>query len=152
MEIHPHFPIIRSIFTQTSRIPLIMKQNTTNKKSQTYSITNRLFFLKTYRRFFLLGIISEIIYLLYLLHNFPLTHYFQSGKSDMGSMSGYSHAGFLTYVMVFSLLFVIFGLAWLEAFRFQDRLFSALASFSRQPLSLFILLQLSTYSSILLVV
>ena len=121
MEIHPHFPIIRSIFTQTSRIPFIMKQNTTNKKSQTYSITNRLFFLKTYRRFFLLGIISEIIYLLYLLHNFPLTHYFQSGKSDMGSMSGYSHAGFLTYVMVFSLLFVIFGLAWLEAFRFQDR-------------------------------
>jgi hypothetical protein len=100
---------------------IFIKHNNINSKNGLFSLKNVIYLLKTYRHFFLFGIISELIYLLYLLHNFPLTHYFQSGKSDMGSMSGYTHAGFLTFVIVFSSLFVMFGLAWWEAFRVQDR-------------------------------
>jgi hypothetical protein len=41
--------------------------------------------------------------------------------TDMGAISEYSQTSFFTFIIAFSSLFVMFGLAWWEAFRFQDR-------------------------------
>ena len=70
---------------------------------------------------FLLGTVSELIYILYLLRSFPLLHYFQNSQTDLGGITGYSQAAFLTFILVFSFLFVAFGLAWWKAYSHQDR-------------------------------
>jgi alpha-1,6-mannosyltransferase len=121
MEKNPHFSTIRYIFTPTLEKPVSIAHDTTNKENAPAYLTKLATLLRSHIWFFLFGTISELIYLFYLLRNFPLTHYFQSAKSDMGSMSGYTHAGFLTFVIVFSFLFVMFGLAWWEAHKYQDR-------------------------------
>jgi hypothetical protein len=39
----------------------------------------------------------------------------------MGAISGYSQTAFFSFVIAFSCLFMMFGLAWWEAFRYQGR-------------------------------
>jgi len=68
----------------------------------------------------LLGIASELVYYFYLLRNFSLMHDYYH-LDTMGGIAGYTHTGLLTYLMAFSLLFVLFGFAWWETRRFQDR-------------------------------
>src|SRR5260370_34550027 len=67
----------------------------------------------------LLGTISEIIFLFFLLRDLPLASYSQK-LTDMGGITGFSHQGFLTFIIAFSFLFVMFGLAWWEARSYQD--------------------------------
>ncbi len=85
-----------------------------------FYLTKLVALLRSHRWLFLLGTISELIYFFYLLRGFPLTSYFQK-LTDIGAITGYSHKGFLTFIIAFSFLFVVFGLAWWEAHRFQDR-------------------------------
>jgi hypothetical protein len=56
----------------------------------------------------------------YLLRQFPLLQYYND-MIDMGMVTKTSHAGFLAFLIVFSLLFALFGFAWWEARRLQDR-------------------------------
>jgi len=63
---------------------------------------------------------SEIVYFFYLLRGFPLIHDYYH-LDTMGGIAGYTHTGFLIYLIAFSFLFVLFGFAWWEARRFQDR-------------------------------
>jgi hypothetical protein len=66
------------------------------------------------------GISCELLYFFYLLLQFPLLHYYND-LIDMGMVTKTSHAGFLGFMVVFSVLFALFGLAWWEARRLNDR-------------------------------
>jgi len=76
--------------------------------------------LRSHLWLLLLGVTSELVYFFYLLRTFPLMHDYYH-LDTMGGIAGYTHTGFLTYLMAFSLLFVLFGFAWWETRRFQDR-------------------------------
>lgn len=67
----------------------------------------------------LLGLLSELVYFYYLLQNFPVTGYYYR-LDTMGGIAGFTHSGFLIYLMAFGLLFVLFGFAWWETRRLQD--------------------------------
>jgi hypothetical protein len=82
-------------------------------------IRNFIILLQSHLWLLTLGITSEIVYCCYLLHTFPVTVY--SYRLDtMGGIAGYTHTGFLIYLMAFSVLFVLFGFAWWETHEFQD--------------------------------
>ncbi|HTI13639.1 MAG TPA: hypothetical protein VL461_03585 [Dictyobacter sp.] len=68
----------------------------------------------------LFGLCSEGFYLCYLVRQFPLVTHVQE-LADMGYLSGYSHRGFLAFMLCFSALFGLFLLAWREATRHQQR-------------------------------
>ncbi len=68
----------------------------------------------------LVGIISELLYFFYLLHDFPLTRYFGQ-RTFIEIITRYSRSSFLTFLIAFSILFVLFGLAWWQVRIFQDR-------------------------------
>ncbi len=76
--------------------------------------------LRSHLWLLLLGMTSEIVYFFYLLRGFPLIHDYYH-LDTMGGIAGYTHTGFLIYLIAFSFLFVLFGFAWWEARRFQDR-------------------------------
>ena len=73
----------------------------------------------------LLGITSEFIYYYYLLHNFPVTGYYYR-LDTMGGITGFTHTGFLIYLMAFGFLFMLFGFAWWETRSFKIVLRSGL--------------------------
>lgn len=73
-------------------------------------------FLVDHRWLVLCGLASECFYAFYLVRQFPLVHHEQE-LVDMGYLNGYSHTGFLTFWICFSLLFALFLLAWHEASR-----------------------------------
>ncbi|HEY4036414.1 MAG TPA: hypothetical protein VGL94_20850 [Ktedonobacteraceae bacterium] len=69
---------------------------------------------------FLFGIISELVYSCYLLHSYPLMGYFQS-RTFMEDIDNFSRVSFLIFLFTFTMLFLLFGLAWWEMRKFQDR-------------------------------
>ena len=83
-------------------------------------LRNLVMWVRSHLWLLLLGIISELMYFYYLLHNFPVTGYYYR-LDTMGGIAGFTHTGFLIYLMAFSFLFILFGFAWWEARRFQDR-------------------------------
>jgi hypothetical protein len=115
-----YFPIHHSI-----RLPLAKVVNlesfTAKREDVTFYLTKLAALVRSHTKLFLLGTISELIYILYLLHSFPLLRYFQNFQTDLGGITGYSQTAFLTFILVFSFLFVTFGLAWWEAHSYQDR-------------------------------
>ena len=76
-------------------------------------------FLRARMALILTGISCEILYFSYLLLQFPLLRYYNT-MIDMGMVTKTSHTGFLAFLIVFSLLFALFGFAWREAQRLQD--------------------------------
>lgn len=82
-----------------------------------YSIRS---FLRTHLLLLLFGVLCELLYLGYFVRTFPLLQYYQ-GLTDMGYITGHSHVGFTSFVLVLSMLFALFGFAWWEAQRFTDR-------------------------------
>lgn len=107
---------IRSVLEK----PKVSKHITLIRANCLGYLTKVAIFLQSYRWLLLLGITSELIYFFYLLQAFPVTRYFQT-LTDMGTISKYSQTAFFTFIIAFSFLFVMFGLAWWEAFRFQNR-------------------------------
>ncbi len=77
-------------------------------------------FLRSRMALILTGVGCELLYLFYLLRQFPLLRYYND-MIDMGMVTKTSHTGFLAFLIVFSLLFALFGFAWWEARRLQDR-------------------------------
>ncbi len=68
----------------------------------------------------ILGVVTECFYLFYLLHSFPLLRNYQS-FTDMGIINDYSHTGFITFMLVFSFLFVILILACRQTDLYRDK-------------------------------
>jgi hypothetical protein len=77
-------------------------------------------FFISHLKLIILGVVIECFYLFYLLHSFPLLPRYQS-LTDMGLISNYSHASFITFLLVFSLLFVLLILAQRHTNRYQDK-------------------------------
>lgn len=67
-----------------------------------------------------IGVICELVYLLYFVGQFPLLRYYRA-DIDMGTITGHSHAGFAAFVASFILLFVLLGAAWWVARPLHDR-------------------------------
>ncbi len=67
-----------------------------------------------------LGVSCEALYILYFVRSFPLVQYYQTNH-DITAMVGRTHAAFLTYIVVFSILFTFFGFAWWETRYYHDR-------------------------------
>jgi len=78
-------------------------------------------FLQSHIWLILLGTSCEVVYLVYLLHDFPLLGHYHD-LTDMGIMNGYSHTGFLKFQIGSSILFLLFGLACYEVRRSHDRM------------------------------
>ncbi|HEY4033212.1 MAG TPA: hypothetical protein VGL94_04530, partial [Ktedonobacteraceae bacterium] len=76
--------------------------------------------LRSHLQLFIIGIISECIYLFYLLNIFPLSRYFQI-NTFMGHITGYTPINFIIAITFFIILFIIFCMAWWQTERFQDR-------------------------------
>ncbi|MBV9689363.1 MAG: hypothetical protein JO202_06605 [Ktedonobacteraceae bacterium] len=68
-------------------------------------------FLRQHVLLILIGITCEFLYLFYFVRQFGLFQYY-GGLTDMARITGYSHSGFAQFVIVFSVLFLLFGLAW----------------------------------------
>lgn len=117
MQKIPQFSAIRSMFTSI----LEAISSNTYIKSVSASLTVFIALLRSRLCLLLLGIISEFLYFFYLLCNFPLLRYYQNYHTDLGAITSYSHAGFLQFVIVFSFLFLLFGLAWWEVHKYRDR-------------------------------
>src|SRR5690242_308520 len=67
-----------------------------------------------------LGVSCEALYILYFVRLFPLLQYY-SALHDITAMVGRTHTAFLTYIVVFSILFTFFGFAWWETRHYNDR-------------------------------
>jgi hypothetical protein len=68
-------------------------------------------FIRSRLLLIMLGLGCELLYLLYFVHQFPLLQYYRV-DIDMGYITGHSHSGFEQFVVVFSILFALFGFAW----------------------------------------
>ena len=77
-------------------------------------------FLRSRMALVLTGIGCELVYFFYLLRQFPLLRSYND-LIDMGMVTKTSHAGFLWFLLVFSLLFALFGFAWWQAYHLRDR-------------------------------
>ena len=77
-------------------------------------------FLRSRMALVLTGIGCELVYFFYLLQQFPLLRSYND-LIDMGMVTKTSHAGFLWFLLVFSLLFALFGFAWWRAYHLRDR-------------------------------
>ncbi len=108
-------PTMRS----TSEKPIAIEYFAINRKNMLLYLMKLATVLRSHTYLLLLGTTSELIYLFYLLRDFPLASYSQK-LTDMGGITGFSHQGFLTFIIAFSFLFVVFGLAWWEARSYQD--------------------------------
>ena len=93
---------------------------TINSENILAYLTKLIVWLRSHLWLLLLGIISELVYFFYLLKDFPIKHYFLE-ITDLGFITNYSHLGFLKFVIAFSFLFVLFGFAWWDVHKFQDR-------------------------------
>jgi hypothetical protein len=67
-----------------------------------------------------LGISCEVLYVLYFVRLFPLLQYYQD-IHDITAMVGCTHTAFISYIVVFTILFVFFGFAWWETRCYNDR-------------------------------
>jgi hypothetical protein len=68
----------------------------------------------------LIGLLFEVFLLLYFLRQFPLLRYYR-GDIDMGGITAHSHLGFLQFIGVVSILFALFGVAWMLTTGTADR-------------------------------
>ncbi len=66
------------------------------------------------------GIGCELLYLFYFVRQFPLLNYYQ-GLSDIGYMQNHSQASFAAFIIVMTIAFALFGLAWWETYKNNDR-------------------------------
>ena len=69
----------------------------------------------------LAGLCSELVYLLYFVRRFSLLQYYR-GDTDMARITGYAHASFWAFVILFTFLFAVTGLAWWLVHDLEDRL------------------------------
>ncbi len=76
-------------------------------------------FLRSRLALVLAGIGCELLYFFYLLRQFPLLRSYND-LIDMGMVTKTSHAGFLWFLLVFSVLFALFGFAWWQVRQLQD--------------------------------
>jgi len=93
---------------------------TINSENILAYLTKFIVWLRSHIWLLLLGIMSELVYFSYLLHDFPVTRYFME-LTEMGALNGYSHRGFFKFLIAFSFLFILFGFAWWDVRKFQDR-------------------------------
>ncbi len=83
-------------------------------------VLKALSFLRSRLLLVTLGVSCEALYILYFVRLFPLLQYY-SALHDITAMVGRTHAAFLTYIVIFSILFTFFGFAWWETRRYNDR-------------------------------
>lgn len=69
----------------------------------------------------IVGLLFETLLLLYFLRQFPLLRYYRL-DIDMGGITAHSHLAFMQFVGVVSILFALFGGAWMLSARTIDRI------------------------------
>ncbi len=77
-------------------------------------------FLRSRILLIVVGISCELLYFFYFLQRFPLIRYYND-LTDMGMITEFSHASFLSFIIVCSLLFILFGSAWWKTQQLHDR-------------------------------
>src|SRR3954468_6378059 len=97
-----------------------MSYNTVFVKNMRSYLTKMVTLLRSHFQLILLGITCERVYLFYLLYTFPITSHLESIMM-MGGITGHSLVSFLTFLIAFTFLFVLFGLAWWQVRRVQDQ-------------------------------
>jgi len=75
--------------------------------------------ISRYRSLVILGLCCELVYLGYFVGQFSLLAYYHH-DTNMGIITGHSHAGFVLFVAPLTILFVAFALAWREGGRTPD--------------------------------
>lgn len=75
--------------------------------------------LRSRQTLLLLGVWCELLYALYFLRTFPLLRYY-GGLTDLGNITQASPGGFIAFVGVFALLFLLLGLAWRQVYTLDD--------------------------------
>jgi len=58
------------------------------------------------------GTISELVYLLYFVGQFSLPRWLGASYIDLGSITNHTQLGFILFIGAFSVVFLLFGLAW----------------------------------------
>ncbi|HCI80605.1 MAG TPA: hypothetical protein DHW02_13045, partial [Ktedonobacter sp.] len=67
-------------------------------------------FVKAHLLLIIAGVSCEILYLAYLVRQFPLLRYYQ-GLRDIGGITDHSYSGLTLFAVVFLCLFALFGVA-----------------------------------------
>jgi len=111
---------IKELNMSTLEKPEKIVHSTINREKMLSYLIKLVVWLQPHLWLVLLGITSELVYFFYLLHDFPvISHSLE--LTDMGAISGFSHLGFLKFLVALSFLFILFGFAWWDVRRFQDR-------------------------------
>jgi hypothetical protein len=84
------------------------------------ALTRAYTFLSARLALVLIGISCEAFYFLYFLHQYPLLRYYDQ-LTEIGILTDHSRNGFLTFSIILTALFVLFGMAWWRAHQLQDR-------------------------------
>jgi hypothetical protein len=78
--------------------------------------------VRPYLSIIVAGIGCELIYLFYFVGNFSLLQYGHSFQlKDLGSITNNSYSGFILFVLAFSVLFALVGLAWRDTYKGEQK-------------------------------
>ncbi len=77
-------------------------------------------FLRSHLLLIVTGSLCELFYLFYFLRQFPLLSHYQA-LADMGYMQDHSQASFAMFLIVMTVLFALFGLAWWQTYTNRDQ-------------------------------
>jgi hypothetical protein len=75
-----------------------------------------------------LGVASELVYLVYFVGQFPLLRYYRR-DTDLGTITGHGHGAFVLFVAMICLLFVFFGGAIWQTRWVDDRALKVVLGF-----------------------
>jgi hypothetical protein len=87
------------------------------------ALTRAYTFLSARLALVLIGVSCEAFYCFYFARMFPLTRYYNR-LTEIGILTDHSFSGFLTFSIILTALFMLFGLAWwrvAQAQQLQDR-------------------------------
>ena len=83
-------------------------------------IKKSVLFLQSHLLLIIIGMICELFYLFYFVRTFPLLSHYQ-GLTDIGYWQDHSQDSFAAFVIVMTILFALFGFAWWETNKYNDR-------------------------------
>jgi hypothetical protein len=75
----------------------------------------------SHRALVALGVVTELVYLLGLVTPYSLPRWLSGSYLDLGAMTNHARPGFILFIGSFSIVFVLFGVAWQCVWNHADR-------------------------------
>src|SRR5258705_13915183 len=101
MKKNLNFSILHDAFMSTLEKSEDLVYSSMNREKTLPCLMGLAVWLQSHIWLLLLGITSELVYFFYFLHDFPVIFH-SLELTDMGAINGYSHLGFLQFLIALS--------------------------------------------------